>query len=716
MASSRSAPSSDVKATTATRSGLGLLGSLLLVAGLTAAAPRVADRDVQAIADGFAGRRLVALESIIHAEPPDNLGGGFLADQIKALALLRQAELTGDHTQVPEANELLLRFCRQLEQPNWWGRINHGGGLFAMRALITYGNRPDLLFPATVAKLRDGREPDGRVIPGQSLRHFLPETCFNRHIRIGLYTWPKPFEGAVGYTENHRLQYMVHALLLCQIYGDETYTPPDGPPAPLRSKQPGQRDFYGYWRQAFYEYLIGYRKPQIPIEPWQFEEFRHFDWGVTEKDGATYLHVFLGDFWFLRDLSDDPVLRTYCEMFIDLLLADYAEEAIRGVYAGAHENSEKHTNRLPGLMHIFNHLLFDDLPYVPAGHEYYEWGAWSYLSLLTTEYHPGHPDFPKVLIDLAVNKPREGYLVREAIAETRDGLPGKPKATWVMPDHALGFGIKSWNGWGYHAGGAYVATPGAKLGDVGLAVIPFGLSDNNQFDLKYSLICPMQSVVGRGAAITQNGVDQLPSKIWIKDGFTEDFQSFPPWLFFSARSSIGREVYLAIRPVLGGWQADTPRQPGTTILQFRVAPGERLPELAHSKVPAEGLGRIIRFEQASDFLVWEMADSDRFTSFDDFKRSVVAASLSVDAESVSYTSTAGEKLRFDRYDFRRHSVDGRVIDYDEYRYVIHNPWVTWRQGAKRARIERGARAAEYDFNPDDSGIFVDRMPAKTVRQ
>jgi hypothetical protein len=105
---------------------LGLLWSLLLVAGLTAAAPRVADRDVQAIADGFAGRRLVALESIIHAEPPDNLGGGFLADQIKALALLRQAELTGDHTQVPEANELLLRFCRQLEQPNWWGRINHG--------------------------------------------------------------------------------------------------------------------------------------------------------------------------------------------------------------------------------------------------------------------------------------------------------------------------------------------------------------------------------------------------------------------------------------------------------------------------------------------------------------------------------------------------------------------------------------------------------------
>lgn len=672
--------------------------------------------DVQAVVDGFASRRLVALDRIIAAKPPDNFGGTFLSDQIKALAILAQADLTKDYSRVGEANDLLLRFCRQLDQPNWWGRINHGGGLIAMRVLLTYGGRDELLFPATVAKLRDGREPDGRVIPGQSLRHFLPETCFNRHIRIGIHTWKKPFDGAVGYTENHRLQYMVHALLLCQIYGNETYAPPDGPPMPLRSSLPGQADYFGYWKQAFYEYLIGYRKPQIPIEPWQFDEFRHMDWGITEKDGATYTHVFLGDFWFLRDLVDDPVLKKYCEMFIDLILTDYAEEAIHGVYAGAHENSEKHTSRLPGLMAIFSHLLFDQLPYVPAGREYFDWGAWAYVSLLTSDYHPGNQQFPQAIIDLAVNKPAEGYMVREAVGETRDGLPGKPKATWVKPDYSLGFGVKSWNGWGYHAGGAYVATPGESSGQVGLAIIPFGLDDNNRFDLKYSLICPIQSVVGPGAAIIQNGTDQLPSKIWIKDGFEEDFVSRPPWLFFSAQSIAGRKVYTAIRPVLGGHQLDTPRKPGTVILHFQVAPGERLPELANSKVPDDASGKIIKFEQPADYLVWEMSDSDRYPAFEDFKRAVSANPLTVDEEFVAYTSTTGTQLEFDRYDFLRHRIDGRTIDYDNYRYVIKNPWVEWRQNTKRAKIERGPYSAEYDFDPSGTGVFIDQMPAKTLRQ
>jgi len=696
---------------------LTLLG-LLTAATAVMAAERLEEprrRDVDAIVDGFAGRRLAALERIIADEPPDNLGGTFLSDQIKALAILAHADLTGDRARVAEANELLMQFSRGLARPNWWARINHGGGLFAMRVLLTYEKRPELLFPATAAKLRDGREPDGRVVPEESLRRFLPETCFNRHIRIGFHTWKKPFHGAVGYTENHRLQYMVHALLLCQIYGDETYDPPDGPPVPLRSST-GQPDYFGYWKQAFYEFLIGYRKPQIPIEPWQFEEFRHMDWGITEKDGATYEHVFLGDFWFLRDLVDDPVLREYCEMFVDLILADYAEEAIRGVYAGAHENSEKHTSRLAGLMHIFSHLLFDELPYVPEGREYFEWGAWSYLSLLTSDYHPGHPRFPKAIIDLAVNKPESGYLVREAIAETRDGLPGKPKATWVKPDYALGFGVKSWNGWGYHAGGAYVATAGRTAGEGGLAIIPFGLDDNNRFDLKYSLICPIQSVVGPGAAIVQNGTDQLPSKIWIKDGFEEDFRSRPPWMFFSAKSVEGRQVYVAIRPVLGGHTIDTPRKPGTVILQFRVAPGEQLPELAHSKVPADASGKIVKFENPSDYLVWEMSDASRHATFEDFKRDVSGRPLVVSEEAVTYVATTGARLDFNRYDFLQHRIDGQPIDYNEYRYVIRNPWVEWRQNTRRARIERDPYSAEYDFDPSGTGLFVDRMPAKTVQQ
>lgn len=675
-----------------------------------------ARRDVEEIVAGFPARRLHALEEIIQAEPPSNLGGTFLTDQIRALAILAHADLTGDRSRVKEANQLLVDFCRQLEKPNWWARINHGGGFFAMRALLTYERRPDLLYPETVAKLRDGREPDGRVIPGQSLRHFLPQTCYDPHIHIGLHRWKKAFEGGIGYTENHRLQYMVHALLLCQIYGNESYTPPDGPAAPIRNSTPEVDDYYGYWREAFYEYLIGYKKNRMPIEPWQVEEFRHMDWGITEKDGATYLHVFLGDFWMLRDLTDDPVLSKYCEMFIDLLLADYAEEAIHGVYAGAHENSEKHTVRLPGLMHIFSHLLFDDLPYTPKGADYFDWGAWSYLALLTSEYQPTNPRFPKAIIDLAVNKPQEGYLVRESVGENPAGVPHKPKATWVKPDYALGFGADSWNGWGYHAGGAYVATPGHKLSEVGLAVIPFGLDDNNRFDLKYSLICPMESVVGPGAAITQNGTDQLPSKLWIKDGFDEDCSTHPPWIFLSGRSIGNRLVYLAVRPVLAGYGLDTPRKPGTVILQFRVAPGELVPDLAHSKVPYDAAGKIVKLENPSDFLVWEMSDSDQFSTFQSFKDAVASNTLEVQEEFVRYTSTAGTRLEFNRFDPQGHRLNGVPVAVGSFRYVIKNPWAEWQQDQKQARIARGKYRAEYDFDPDHSGIFVDRMPRKLVEQ
>ncbi|MDZ7262059.1 MAG: hypothetical protein ONB05_08140 [candidate division KSB1 bacterium] len=671
-------------------------------------------RDIQFIVNSFDARRMQAIEEIMRAEIPEDRCEKFLSDQIKALAILYHAERTKDYSRVKQANELLLDFCRRLDEPEseWWRRTNHGGAMIALRILLTYQGREELLFPETVAKIRDGKEPDGRILPQESLRSYIPITCYDETRHIGIHTWKRPFEGAWEYTENHRLQMMVHALLLCQIYGEETYDPPDGPPVPLRNDTPEIDDYWGYWKKAFYDYLIGYKKPRYPIEPWQFEEFRHLDWGITEKDGATYTHVFLGDFWLLRDLVDDPVIAKYSEMFIDLILADYVEEAIHGVFVGAHENSEKHSLRLPGLIHIYNHLLFDDLPYVPKAQDYFEWGAWGYMALLTSEYNPTHPDFPRVLIDIAVNKPREGYLVTEGIAETSAGLPGKPKATWIKPDYSLGFGINSWVGWGYHGGGAYVATQGSALEEVGLAILPFGMDDNNHFDLKYSLICPLQSLVAPGVAITQCGTEQLPSKIWIKDGFEEDFTSHPPWMFFAAKSIWNRRVYLAIRPVLSGYQEDTPRKPGTVVR----LPGNNVPEWAKSTVPQGALGKIIKFDYPCDYLVWEMSDAERHASFEAFKKAMVANELKISDDCIYYTSCEGIQLAFHRQDFQQHRINGKAINYEDYRYVIKNPWMEWPQNKKQARFQRGTWSAYYNFDPDGDGVLVDQMPEKIVRQ
>jgi len=669
-------------------------------------------RNVQSIADSYDARRMRAIEEIIKAKIPGEMCSEFLSDQIKALAILYHADRTRDYSRVKEANDLLLDFCYRLNDPDseWWRRTNHGGAMIAMRLLLTYDGREDLLFPETVAKIRDGKEPDGCSIPEESLRYYIPETCYNRKIHVGFHTWKKPFDGAFEYTENHRLQMMVHALLICQIYEDESFDPPDGAPIPLCNDTPEIDDYWGYWKKAFYDYLIGYRKPRYPIEPWQFEEFRHLDWGITEKDGATYTHVFLGDFWILRDLIDDPVIAKYCEMFIDLTLADYVEEVIQGVFAGAHENSEKHSIRLPGLLHIYNYLLFDNLPFIPPAQDYFDWGAWGYLSLLTSDYNPTHPCFPRILIDIAVNKPSEGYMVTEGIAETSAGLPGKPKATWIKPDYSLGFGINSWVGWGYHGGGTYVATQGDALEEVGLAILPFGMDDNNHFDLKYSLICPIQSVVGHGVAITQNGTEQLPSKIWIKDGFEEDFASNPPWMFFASKSTLSRLVYVAIRPVLSGYQIDSSRKPGTVV----QLPGKNVPEWAKSMVPYGASGKIIKFDNPSDYIIWEMSDSDQYASFEAFKEAIIANELKVSDNYITYTSCDGIQLKFHRHDFKQHSISGNTINYDDYRYVIKNPWMEWPQNKKRAHFKRGVLSADYDFDPNVEGVFVDRWPEKTV--
>ncbi len=37
-----------------------------------------------------------------------------------------------------------------------------------MRILLTYKERKDILFSETVAKIRDGKEPDGRSIPEET--------------------------------------------------------------------------------------------------------------------------------------------------------------------------------------------------------------------------------------------------------------------------------------------------------------------------------------------------------------------------------------------------------------------------------------------------------------------------------------------------------------------------------------------------------------------
>lgn len=675
-------------------------------------------RDIQSIINGFEERRMQTLKEIINTEPPVNIDNfppvadNFVYDQVKALAILYYADKTKDYSKVEYANQLLMDFCTLLGRPGGWLRkVNHGSIMLALRILIFYESKPNLLFPETVAKLRYGKNPDGTVNQTESLRSYFPLFFYDPQRHIGIHKWKTPWEGAWEYTENHRLQITATALLLCQVFNQERFNPPDGGPMSLRNDSLEVDDYWSYWKKAFYDYLIGYEKPRYPIEPWQLGEFRHMDWGITEKDGTTYTHVFIGDFWLLRDLIDDPVIARYSEMFVDLLLFDYAEEAVHGIYVGAHENSENHSIRLPGLIHLYNYLLFDDLPYKPNVKDYFGWGYWGYLSLLTSDYNPTNPQFPQVVIDMAVNKPDDGYMVTESIGEKSQGQPAKPKETWVMPDYSLGFGLDSWDGWGYHAGGAYVATSGNSLEETGLAIIPFGMDNNNHFDLKYSRICAMNSVVGEGVAITQNGTKELPSKIWIKDGFIEDFVSDPPWMFFSATSILNREIYIAVRPVLSGFTNDSPRTPGAIIGLER----DGAPDWAISEVPETSSGKFMKFNNPADYLIWEMSDSRSHSSFEAFKKNIADNQIAVSDSCINYTSCKGIKLSFNRIDNQKHLVNGRSIHIEDYKYVVKNPWGEWPQDTRRAYFKSGTQSAYYNFNPNGTGEYMDQLPEKRIK-
>lgn len=682
-----------------------------LIAELILKEKNMYHKDIEQIVNSFESRRMQALKEIINAKVPDEICDDFLMNQVKALAILYCANKTKDYLKVDYANQLLMDFCKLLPfQGDWLKKPMHGCIMLAMRILILYEKKPELLYPETTLKLREGKDPDGKVNSKESLQIYIPEICYDPDRHIGLYTWEIPWMDVWDYTENHRLQITAHALLLCQIFKEKSYKPPDGSITFLRNNNSKAKDYWTYWKKSFYNYLIGYKKPRYPIEPWQFKEFKHMDWGIAEKDGTSYTHVFLGDFWMLRDLIDDPVIAKYSEMFIDLILADYAEEVIQGIFAGAHENSEKHSLRLPGLLHIYNHLLFDNLPHKPAPYEYYDWGSWGYLSLLTSDYNPSHPEFPKVIIDMAVNKPVNGYFVKEAIGENENGLPGKPKATWIMPDYSIGFGIKSWIGWGYHGGGVYVATKGNSLKETGLAILPFGIDDNNHFDLKYSMICPINSIVAEDAAITQYGTDELPAKIWIKDGFMEDFDFSPPWMFFKAISILNREIYIAIRPVLSGYAEDTPRVPDTIV----GLKGENIPYWAVSKVPKDVSGKIIKFTIPTDYIIWEMGSPEFHPSFEGFKTKIVKNSIKITDNFIKYISCKGNSLYFDRLSKIKHMVNGRIINLDDYRYVINNPWGTWPHNKKEASFRKDYYSAYYHFNPNGTGIFMDYLPLKRI--
>ena len=81
-------------------------------------------------------------------------------------------------------------------------------------------------------------------------------------------------------------------------------------------------------------------------------------------------------------------------------------------------------------------------------------GAWGYANIITSDYNPTSPDFPKAIVDLAIDK-EDGYLSQNGIER---------QANWVEKDFALGFRVRG--------GRTAKASPAASTSTTGSNAVP----------------------------------------------------------------------------------------------------------------------------------------------------------------------------------------------------------------------------------------------------
>jgi hypothetical protein len=622
-------------------------------------------------------------------------------DAQKGVALLERAARTGDTSRVGEANDLIYGAAARIDDGDSNAALLHGGAFTFLRAVLLYGDRPDLLRPATRDRLVTGRLRDGTVRRSESLLKYRDE-LFARNTALGFdiadpaYNPWRPRND--GQTENHRLQTVVTGMLLSDVYDG---TSVNG--RAVKDATPATDDWWHYFRDAFLRFN----------GPWGIGRLvtsNHFSWDASsdEQDSFGYFHTHLGDYWMVRDLYSDPVVREHAEILVDRLLVDYAEDAVYGQYTG-YSGRVYQRNYIGGRSTwVLNYLLFDNLGYTPdvTGREAMandsNWGSWLHLAVATGGYDPTNPRFPRAVIDVARNK-EDGYLVSEGRS---------PHGNWVEKDFALGFLMSGTGTRDRHAGGFYVSGTARKGG---LNVAPFYGAEPLP-ERQNKPVYQSSSVLGRRVGITRNfgaterrpggdgrywtSDDQFPTlplgRLWVSTEpdasgtVTHQFdvvRQSGRWLFLRERAeATGRDVYLAVGAASGGWR--------------RLADAQA--------------GRVYELTTPDVATVWEVSTSDEHTSLDAFQADVLDNPVRVSPAGVTYLSSAtGTTLALDGTGAEQHSVNADPVDWGLFRHGFRTEFSGNPHGSHAAKLDRNGYAAVWDWDPDRDGVF-DEPPSKVV--
>jgi hypothetical protein len=216
------------------------------------------------------------------------------------------------------------------------------------------------------------------------------------------------FTHEFGFTDNHMLQYRTARYLFGQTW-------PDGP-ALADGTTPVQSQ----------------REAAAWIEQWIDRTIAQ---GMYEYDSPNYHHLYLLCFSSLYQYSHDERLRQKSWMMLQVLLADWATEYLKGIWVGAHSREKydqvTHTREHTGAATQFGRLYFGDAPLRLDLAETY------YIALASLQACEPLPLIGRIATDR-----RQPYVLRELKAPRRGPRihHGEPtwKYTYVTQDFGLG--------------------------------------------------------------------------------------------------------------------------------------------------------------------------------------------------------------------------------------------------------------------------------------
>lgn len=212
-----------------------------------------------------------------------------------------------------------------------------------------------------------------------------------------------------GFTENHQLQYRTARYLFGQTW-------PDGP-AFADGSAP----------------RAGMNEAEIWINDWIG---RTVTVGQMEFDSVNYHSLYLLCMTSLYDFARDPLMKRKAGMMMQLLLADWAPEYLKGNWIGAHSrekyNQVTHTILNCGTAIPFGYLFFGDSRFHPKLEETY------YVGLAAVQGFRPLPIIGNIATDRAMP-----YVHRETKAPRRGfGINTSDLPIWkynyVTKDYALG--------------------------------------------------------------------------------------------------------------------------------------------------------------------------------------------------------------------------------------------------------------------------------------